>query len=557
VAGYKAKDTAKWLIHAPRLKPLDVDAVIEYARANVPKDLYNDALLARRILSDETLWKPSSTTMEVPKSRVHRRVAQAMVSNGILVEMEKGNAFNNNSLQIDNKECPQPKAWGLLSTKPEPHKDPPRLRVISDMLWSNWALDDMVHTQFSTQRTLDGMFRRSFGATFDFSGWYYALPVRNGVENYLVVRSGNSLYKHVRAPMGHKWMVFAAHSLTKVIAYTPRVDFDVIIDNVLLASNDEVALKQESDAFVARAKSFGATLGEASGPQRNVTYRGMVVHMGNDVTVKAPWASKCALRITYVLSKDPTAAQVYSLGGMLAWLRGVIPLDVLEDYHWWKDVAKAANASPNKRIRLRSESKTALQQLKMVLTEVPLPTRTLNAPHKPRAVIATDAALTKPLGRWGAIIVTTRITAMGGLFPIALCQVASIADLEMAAVLMAIELSKGLDGKEIMLYTDNQTVQRVLTKRRSCAYRLHMFCKRIHASVRSKGSRLAAAVWIPSTENPADGISRGRNLTDKDVAQTLSLSHKFGVVPEGIDLNREFKKIEPAICHSILLKAFC
>ena len=36
--------------------------------------------------------------------------------------------------------------------------------------------------------------------------------------------------------MGHKWFVFIAHTLTKVVAWDPTVRIDVIIDNVFYAS---------------------------------------------------------------------------------------------------------------------------------------------------------------------------------------------------------------------------------------------------------------------------------------------------------------------------------
>ena len=540
--GYKAKETAAWRVHAPMLKALDVEAVIAYAKDKVPPDLYERALLAQRILSDETLWKPSFTTMEVPKSRVHRRVAQAMVSNGILVEMETGNAFINNSLQIDNKECPQPKAWGLLSTKPEPHKDPPRLRVISDMLWSNWALDDMVKTSFSSQAQLDAKLRARYGATFDFTGWYYALPVREAVGEYLAVRVGNKIYRHARAPMGHKWMVFAAHTLTQVIAWTPHLQHDVIIDNVMYSAEDERLLRRECDAFVSRAALFNATIGEATGPSRSITYRGMVAHMGETVTVKRTWAEKCTRRIDYVLTRKATAAQIYSIGGMLAWLRGIVPIEGLEDYHLWKDIARAANSSPDRRMTLHAAPLQALKTIQTILEAKELPTRKLSEPPRPRAIMITDASLARPLGRWGAIVVTTRIRAMAGLFPIPLFRVASIADLEMAAVLLALSLVP-LNNRNIVLLIDNQSACRVLEKRRSCAWRLHMFGKAIHARVSSLGSSLQAR-WLPSAKNPADGISRGKAITQADLAQALSLAHEFGVVPEGIGLNSEIEKRE-------------
>jgi len=532
--GYKAKETATWRIHAPQLEALDVDAVVAYAKNNVPADLYEQALLAQRILSDVTLWQSAATNTPVPPSRVHKRVGDAMEQNGILAPLTG-----------------TPKAWGLLTTKPEPLKEPPRLRVISDMLWSNWALDDMVKTSFSSQAQLDAKLRARYGATFDFTGWYYALPVREAVGEYLAVRIGDTIYRHARAPMGHKWMVFAAHTLTQVIAWTPHLNHDVIIDNVMYSAEDELLLRRECDAFMSRAALFKATIGEATGPSRSITYRGMVASMAETVTVKRSWAEKCARRISYVLTRGATAAQIYSIGGMLAWLRGVVPIEGLEDYHLWKDIARAANSTPDKRMTLHAASLQALKTIQTILEAEDLPTRKLSEPPRPRALLITDASLARPLGRWGAIVVTTRIRALAGLFPIPLCRVASIADLEMAAVLLAVTLVP-LYNLEIVLIIDNQSAWRVLEKRRSCAWRLHMFGKEIHARVRSLGSSLQAR-WVPSARNPADGISRGKAMSDADLAQALSLAHEFGVVPEGIGLNKEIERIEVDVCQGILL----
>jgi len=37
------------------------------------------------------------------------------------------------------------------------------------------------------------------------------------------------------APMGHKWSVFIGHTITKVLAFDPLIETDIIIDNVLAA----------------------------------------------------------------------------------------------------------------------------------------------------------------------------------------------------------------------------------------------------------------------------------------------------------------------------------
>ena len=48
----------------------------------------------------------------------------------------------------------------------------------------------------------------------------------------MVVRVGNKLYTHLRGPMGQKFMVFVAHTVSRVLAHTTKVRYDVITDNV-------------------------------------------------------------------------------------------------------------------------------------------------------------------------------------------------------------------------------------------------------------------------------------------------------------------------------------
>jgi len=424
--------------------------------------------------------------------------------------------------------------------------------VISDMLWTNWALPGTARTTFSTQKELDKKFQRRYGVTFDFKGWYYALPTSTEVGRHLVVRVGNKCFMHTRAPMGHKWMVFAAHTFTKVIAWNDAVDTDIIIDNVLFTGDDPEKLREQSSAFLARAERFGATIGDSTDVGTHVVYRGVDAQLGGSVSVKPAWAQKCARRIEVVLTRPPTAAQMWSLGGMFAWLRGIIPLEVLEDYHLWRDIARAANMAPHKLIRLHKYTAVALLQLKETLARAELPRRELDIPVQPRVIVVTDASLARPLGRWGAIVVTSHITALGGLFPVALCRVASIADLEMAAAALTLHLSRGLERRHIALFMDNTAAAHVLQKGRSAAWRLHVLGKDIHASVRALGATLTV-IWIPSELNPADGISRGRNPTDEDISKLQTLARTIGMVSERTGLNKGFENINISICESVLL----
>ena len=524
---------ASWPTHAPKLRALLIDELVEYSKCT---PYHAEAAHARRILCDDELWAPARTTTNVPKSRVPMRVATDLVASDILAETSE-----------------QPLAWGLLNLKPEPDKEPPRNRVISDMLWTNWGLPDTFIVNFSTMQQLEALFaRNAWARAFDYTGWFYSLTVGERVQLFLAVRIGNRTFVHTRAPMGHKWIVFVAHTFAKVLAWTPHIEHDVIIDNVLYASNNKELLQTEGDAFLARSDKFCATVGEKTEPTTHVTYRGIDAHMGTSIGVKPKWAAKCVKRITVVLDETPNAAQMYSLGGMFAWLRGILQSTTLDDYWLWRTIAKAAGLDQRVRIHLDANTREALMAIRDLMTGPDLPRRDISAQQaRAPALLVTDAMQNKPLGRWGAIVVTNTIRTYGGLFPIPFANASSIADLETATVLLALELDNGLHGRDIHLYTDNMVTWRVLQKKRSSAWRLHTLSKKIHLKVRALDATLAVT-WIPSAENPADGTSRGKVATDSDSALLRRLGQKTGMVTEGKALPSHFTVIDVAICNEII-----
>ena len=527
---------AKARAHAPNQPALDLERILEMAKRT---PYYEECLEAIDLLTNPARWSYAETTTSesIPPSRVRKDFVDDMVKSDIITE------FNGTPL-----------AWGLLTAKAEPGKAPPRWRMISDMLWSNATLDESRKVILSTMEELFAMgARNKFGATFDFQGWFYSLPVGEWVQPYTCFLHNGKIYAHKRGPMGHKWFVFIAHTLTKVIAWDPTVEIDVIIDNVFYASNDEAVLNKARAGFITRSENVLATLGEATPPSPTVTYRGLVITMGKSVTVKTSWLDKLRRRIDICCAPDqPTAAMLFSLGGMISWLRGILGHQLLDNYWMWRTIAKAATCDQWKRIELTEHSRNALKAISQWSTTAP--EKDIRTRTRPKTLIVTDASLAKPLGRWGAMTVTSTLRCFGGLFPIPLCKVASIADLETAAILLTLYASPGLRNSDIHAVTDNQVTDLVLRKRRCSAWRLHSFCKAIHANVSALGSNLTTS-WIPSAANPTDGISRGHEVTEQDVAQLQTLTRKFGMEWEGISYtNRNILIMEVSECNDVLLK---
>jgi len=528
------RERKTWPIHAPELPEVDLEYVMELARATPYEKELREAV---ELLRNPRRWEVARTDTVVPASRLTVEHAETLRRNGITREYGG-----------------QPLAWGLLSTKAEPEKMPPRHRAISDMLWSNATLDDAMKVKLtSTDELLQVMKDNRFGVTFDFTGWYYSLPVSEEVQPYLCFRVGKKVYTHVRAPMGHKWMVMVAHTITKVLAHTTAVCYDVIIDNVLYAGNDELVLCEERKKFLERCARARATVGEATEVNTTVTYRGIKVEMGVSVTVKQKWADKLRGRIQVLLGGETSAAKVHSVGGMIAWLRGVLPCDLLDDYWLWRLVAVAAQLEGEATVEIQPNAREALRKIHdWILDGATTPRRALrDSRKKARALIVTDASQARPLARWGALVVTDRVTSWTGLFPIPFAKVTSIADLETAAILLTLELAPAVKSYDILALTDNQVTHMVMGKRRCSAWRLHSLVKAIHRTVSVSGGRIRTS-WIPTDENPADNLSRGRGVSDGDLEQLLYLRRKFGMDWEGLRSSKEHTVVSVEVSNAVL-----
>ena len=115
---------AKARAHAPRQPYLDLDLVLRVATTTPYTE---ECIEAVDLLTNPTRWAPAetSTSATIPPSRVRKDFVEDMINSDIVAEFTG-----------------TPLAWGLITAKAEPTKNPPRWRMISDMLWSNATLED-------------------------------------------------------------------------------------------------------------------------------------------------------------------------------------------------------------------------------------------------------------------------------------------------------------------------------------------------------------------------------------------------------------------------------
>jgi hypothetical protein len=497
-------------------------------------------VLAREILVNPELWVNAKTHTVPPVSRIKRAHLDKLIEADILIPLQ------------GEQVC----AWGLLTAVPEEGKG--RYRMISDMLWSNATLADQRKVEFRDYRVLaDALGKTSYAATADFQAWYYQLPVGVSVRPYLAVNVGGVTYSHARGPMGHKWMVFVAHTLTKVLAWDPDVFHDVIIDNVLYAGTEREVTKA-MERFDARCSLVGQpTSQRMMSPASDVVeHRGLLWKLHSNVAVlKRTWVTRAHKRVDAFLS-NPTAGKAWSLGGMVAWSRKMgLGAD---DFELWRDLARHSGGYGGRKLSLSQATMQAWKRwINWLDTEPQL--ELASTMTRCRTLLITDASLARPLGRWGAIVVSDHVQTYTGLFPIALCHVATIADLEAAAIVMALSMvRKSMDRWDVVCLTDNQAVAWAYRKGRSRAWRLHHLLRKIKEMVMATGST-CQLTWIATENNPADGLSRAFDITDKDANLTADLLRKNGMeMEEGTVtkeiLNKTTKIIPVQTTSDILIK---
>lgn len=503
-------NTSDWPLHAPHLDQIDLERLSEITRTG---PYATDVDLAIRMLHDPTIWEPAGTLWEkeLPKSRISKSQAAELVAAGILTPF-KGKA----------------KAWGILSTKLEPQKQ--RLRPISDMLWSNATLPEARDVKFSTiEQQTQRLLQHTHTATTDFKGWYFQIPVGPLVQPYLCVNVGGDILAHTRGPMGHKWFVFIAHTFTRALAHTNQCQYDVIIDNVEFAGSEE-NVRTALHAFKQRCAYVGATLSEDSGVKTTSTFRGVEKdYEAKTLRLKETWAQKLNLRLKVIEDASPTTAQLWSLGGMMAWARTVTQDPVFDNYATWRVIAKTSTHHPKARHRLETDAQKGILEIRRWLDRNP-PRKVKSSTMQTTTLVITDGALTRPVGRWAGLIATSSLRALGGLYPTPLTQKHNIADIEMAAILLTIVLGN-IHNSEVQILCDNQPVVNIITKGRSSAPRLHQQVLRLRRESKSRNLSMSAT-YIPSGNNPADNLSRGREFTENDRQLVQGFMIKNGMASE-------------------------
>ena len=290
----------------------------------------------------------------------------------------------------------------------------------------------------------------------------------------------------------------------------------------MFASQSQEKVDAAISRFKQRCSWVGATIGSTCETARKIEHRGLIYDLANNTrALKPSWLEKLIDRVNLTLRR-PTAARLWSLGGMLNWARPLCSaIDELTVV--WKLVARSAAKTSTTPVTIPQECAQQLQSiLKVLLTVAPQPLRQDQIPNK-RVLVISDAAREGPFASWAYVIAfpDKDIRVASGMFPYNTTTHINV--LEMKATLMALQHVTSVVSEPIhvVCYTDNQVSERILAKGRTASIAISAVLKQVKEVVRASHLHLAVA-WIPSAQNPADAPSRGQPMTARDT-ESVSL----------------------------------
>jgi hypothetical protein len=176
-----------------------------------------------------------------------------------------------------------------------------------------------------------------FAATRDFKSFFHQLSFTPPVADFFIFNVGNQKFKLLRAAMGHKNSPAAATAVTKSLtilaingardtfpSFEFEVKYDIIIDDVLFASQSKEVLQHVLKAFDSICDQFRVTIGSKTDPNETVTHRGIMFNLNSKTqSLKSEFIEKFKER-TGNYNTRPNNDKARSLLGMISYAAQVI-----------------------------------------------------------------------------------------------------------------------------------------------------------------------------------------------------------------------------------------
>ena len=330
-----AKRSKDWPLHVAAVNVIDLDRMRTLA-AHTP--LEKDCDIAIGILTETAYHEPSALPSSTcPPSHIPQR--------DVLIALESG---------IFELTTPSAAAHGLNIV---PQENKQRRRLTIDLLPANVRDTDAPPVHFTPLEQLaSALGECSWAASTDFKAWYHQLPLSPSVRAYHTFRAGDATLRLTRAAMGHKANSLRgpdvyAHSSRKhgpcQVQSKHKTYFATLSStNVLFASQSQEKVDAAISRFKQRCSWVGATIGSTCETARKIEHRGLIYDLANNTrALKPSWLEKLIDRVNLTLRR-PTAARLWSLGGMLNWARPLCSaIDELTVV--WKLVARSAAKNVN------------------------------------------------------------------------------------------------------------------------------------------------------------------------------------------------------------------
>ena len=487
---------------------MNLEAILALAKGTPHEHQVEDAV---RYLHDETRYEQARVPVSaMPNSSVRIASVRKLIADEIVSQVPKWVM----------------KSIGILLEHPEQSKE--RFRACLDTLGLNVLMQDARKANINGIYVVKRMvLLYSWAVCYDFSAWYYQLPLHLRVQGYFGFLLRGKYYVFKRAAMGCKVMVYVGHTITTLLADTmgrsdSTMTNDVIIDNVMFGDVDIMRLQVTCELFENRCRSVNATIGDRTSISSTAIHRGMFLDFENKtVGIKPTWIKKFIDRCGTALSDGVTFSCWRSLAGMAAWAITVIEFIPGRLYNFFRFVAKhSSRKTSSDKIRADDSTKRELHGLIYYLAQGPR-IRPSTCEGEEDSTLATDASCSTDYSGWGAVLYirrTGRLYIACGKFS----AEAHINVLEIRAVREALYAFRTVIEGIVKLYVDNTTAFFTLRNRTSISFQVNTEVM----TVISLTLRLSVSLilrWIESGRMPADGLSRGSGFDETDLAKLILL----------------------------------
>ena len=416
-----------------------------------------------------------------------------------------------------------------------------------------WTKDDVPHTSFLSQIERHNALLHgddSVTVDLDASAWFDQFPLDESVRNFFCFQFEGRWYRLKVLPMGLRQSVAIAHAATKQLLNFPHegVWAEPYIDNVRFVGPRHL-VEQAVATFLERCRRVGVTLNEVdvtdtSSPLADVaaslvTRRNEWLGEGYDFeagTVEITEKTRTKVAEAAQVS-EPTWRNIAARVALLRYASSTAGLRLAPYFASLRAFSSAASMLDDRPDLWDKAAWVPQPHVKKCLdkwTEDVLraPPRKVEKLQRPAAVLITDAS------DWGFGGVF--VTADGGLVTHAQEWTAveklngmskkSVHAEPNAIVRLLRRFVRPLEDNTVVVLSDNDAAVRAFTKGHSPAFVINKGCLEIqHGFPRLK----LLLCHTPGSGNPADGLSRGKDLTVEDWVRAMTLTRE--VLDTGVE----------------------